>query len=196
MFKINLIKKGARINKYKEIINKIRAFLIILVPLFIALYIIVFISLILEQRKLNVLTQNSTATLETNSNIDPKVMAEAVYGYKKFNKVREIYTLAPEYYSQYEYLLRILLSQQNLAIERFTINSDSIVDLTLSVPLFDDTIKIIETLKSKQNIGNFKLLQIDGINFNKASNRNDQDENTFKIDIKIQFIDSFRNEKT
>jgi predicted glycosyltransferase involved in capsule biosynthesis len=196
MFKINLIKKGARINRYRETINRIRLLLIILVPIFITLYLVVFISLIIEQRKLNVLTQNSINLLESNSNLDKNVLAEADYGYKKFNKIKEVYALAPEYYSQYEYLLKILLSQEGLSINRFTINSESIVDLTLSVPQFTDTINIIEILKSKQNLDNFKLLQVEGINFSKSSNREEFSEEEYKVDIKIQFIDSFKNEKT
>ncbi len=188
--RLNLIKDSTRFKYYKRVSLYIRVGLITAIIVALVVYLVIFVTVNNLQSKITTISNSLPQQIE-NDMPDPNRLTQVIYSYEKLKTLKDIYFKSPQYYQQYNYILALILDNQNFTIEEFSINVNNEVGLSLSSSRIEDLFAFIDKLKRSEIQKNFDLIAVESLSLVPADKKTSRREPRFVLSLRLQFSSRF-----
>ena len=192
MYKINLIRGWKKSEIYRSYRSRWLIIMASVTAFLLLFYLGLFIKFVLLQKELTMLSNKQYVT-ETGQEYTTEELTKALYGLKKLDQIKIVYSAYPEYYRYHQFLLNHIYQFDSFIVDNYKLDREHEVEVTLSTTKLDDIYKLINLLESPKVIKYFSLLEIRAINsvIDKKT-----EQVTYKIDFILKFNELLFNEQT
>jgi len=191
MYKVNLIRGWQKTGVYKTYRNQILLLIAGISIVLIGVYFFLFVRFLYLQRQLTELS-NEQFLGENNPGFTTEELTKTLYGLKKLEQVRTVYSQYPEFYLYHNFLLKKILRYSSLTINKYTLNREHAVEVAVETKKLGDLFELINLLENKENAQYFSLFEVNTIGLSKSKA---EDQDSYKMDFKLQFNERLLNEK-
>ncbi|OGK66300.1 hypothetical protein A2313_03680 [Candidatus Roizmanbacteria bacterium RIFOXYB2_FULL_41_10] len=191
MYKINLIRGWKKSEIYRSYRSRWLIIMVSVTVFLLLFYLGLFIRFVLFQKELTTLSNKQYVT-ETGHEYTTEELTKALYGLKKLDQIKIVYSAYPEYYLYHQFLLNHIYQFDSFIVDNYKLDREHEVEVTLSTSKLDDIYKLINLLESPKVIKYFSLLEIRAINsvIDKKT-----ELVTYKIDFILKFNELLFNEQ-
>lgn len=191
MYKVNLIKGWQKTESYKLYRNRLLFSLAAISVVLIGTYLFLLVRYVLLQRELTALSNNQLLSLQ-GQQYSVESLTKTLYSLKKIAQIEQIYLDYPDYFRYHKFLLKKILRYKTFSLDRYELNRQHQVKVSLISSSLDDILELINDLESPGVSKYFSSFDIQSVTM---SQDKDSGNKVFVLDFSLQFNDLIINEK-